>query len=298
MLIYLAALQGVPESLHEAAMIDGAGVWSRFLHVTVPMITPAIFFNLVLGIIDSFQVFTDAFIITNGGPGYSTLVYTLYLYRTAFNNLHMGYASALAWVLFMILLAFTAIQLALSRLGLLRGGGSPKGQRPLAPSPRTSHQDHSTIEESNAHGQPSHRSGRPPHRWRASRQAAPPVSLIVTYVLVVALAIVYAFLFYWMVVLSLKNVTEIDNIPPTLWPTMPTPQNYVDALLQPNRFSALLLEHGRHGQSGRHGPHLSNTVVAYGCPHPFPRAQRPVRAGALDYDDPRLGAAHPPVPPL
>jgi multiple sugar transport system permease protein len=96
-------------------MIDGAGIWSRFLHVTVPMITPAIFFNLVLGIIDSFQVFTDAFIITNGGPGYSTLVYTLYLYRTAFNNLQMGYASALAWVLFMILLTFTAIQLALSR---------------------------------------------------------------------------------------------------------------------------------------------------------------------------------------
>jgi multiple sugar transport system permease protein len=115
MLIYLAALQGVPESLHEAAMIDGAGVWSRFANVTVPMITPAIFFNLVLGIIDSFQVFTDAFIITNGGPGYSTLVYTLYLYRVAFQNMQMGYGSALAWILFMILLFFTAVQLALSR---------------------------------------------------------------------------------------------------------------------------------------------------------------------------------------
>jgi multiple sugar transport system permease protein len=127
MLIYLAALQAVPESLHEAAMIDGAGVLKRFWHVTVPMITPAIFFNMVLGIIGSFQGFTDAFIITQGGPGYSTLLYTLYLYRTAFSDLHMGYAAALAWILFLILLAFTAIQMVLSRRWVYYEGGHPDG---------------------------------------------------------------------------------------------------------------------------------------------------------------------------
>jgi multiple sugar transport system permease protein len=115
MLIYLAALQGVPESLHEAAMMDGAGIWARFRHVTIPMITPAIFFNTVLGFIGSFQVFTAAFIITNGGPGYATTFYILYLYRTAFLDLKMGYASALAWILFAIILTLTAIQLWLSK---------------------------------------------------------------------------------------------------------------------------------------------------------------------------------------
>ena len=123
MLIYLAALQAVPESLHEAAMIDGAGVLKRFWHVTVPMITPAIFFNLVLGVIGSFQGFTDAFIITQGGPGYSTLLYTLYLYRTAFNDLHMGYAAALAWILFLILMTFTAVQMVLSKRWVYYEGG-------------------------------------------------------------------------------------------------------------------------------------------------------------------------------
>jgi multiple sugar transport system permease protein len=130
MLIYLAALQAVPESLHEAAMIDGAGVLKRFWHVTVPMITPAIFFNMVLGIIGSFQGFTDAFIITQGGPGYSTLLYTLYLYRTAFSDLHMGYAAALAWILFLILLAFTAVQMVLSKRWVYyEGGPSDSGGR-------------------------------------------------------------------------------------------------------------------------------------------------------------------------
>lgn len=116
MLIYLAALQSVPAHLHEAAMIDGAGLWHRFRHVTVPMITPAMFFNIVLGIIGSFQVFTAAFIITGGGPANATLMYTLYLYRVAFEALHMGYASALAWVLFLIILFFTVVQLVMSRL--------------------------------------------------------------------------------------------------------------------------------------------------------------------------------------
>lgn len=126
MLIYLAALQSVPESLHEAAMIDGAGVWSRFRNVTLPMISPAIFFNLVLGLIGSFQGgFTESFIITGGGPGYSTTFYSLYLYRTAFQDLHMGYASALAWILFVIIMFFTAIQLTLSRRWVYYEGEGP-----------------------------------------------------------------------------------------------------------------------------------------------------------------------------
>jgi multiple sugar transport system permease protein len=108
-------LQGVPESLHEAAMIDGAGVWQRFLNVTVPMITPSIFFNVVLGFIGSFQVFTAAFIITNGGPGYTTTFYILYLFRTAFQDFKMGYASALAWFLFLVILALTLVQIWISR---------------------------------------------------------------------------------------------------------------------------------------------------------------------------------------
>jgi multiple sugar transport system permease protein len=128
MLIYLAALQGVPESLHEAAMIDGAGVWSRFLHITLPMISPAIFFNLILGLIGSFQGgFTEALIITNGGPGYATTFYSLYLYRTAFLDFQMGYASALAWFLFIIIMTFTAVQMAASRRWVYYEGESQPG---------------------------------------------------------------------------------------------------------------------------------------------------------------------------
>jgi multiple sugar transport system permease protein len=116
MLIYLAALQSVPAHLHEAAKIDGANVLHRFRHVTLPMITPATFFNIVLGIIGSFQVFTAAFIITAGGPANATLFYTLHLYRVAFEGLKMGYASALAWFLFLMILAVTVVQLLMARM--------------------------------------------------------------------------------------------------------------------------------------------------------------------------------------
>jgi multiple sugar transport system permease protein len=115
MLIYLAGLQGVSEALYEAAEIDGAGTWSRFRYVTVPMITPSIFFNLVIGFIGSFQVFTTAYVATGGGPVNATLFYVLYLYQMAFQSFWMGYASALAWVLFIIILLFTLVQLRLSR---------------------------------------------------------------------------------------------------------------------------------------------------------------------------------------
>ena len=115
MVIFLAGLQSVPLTLQEAASIDGAGVLRRFWHVTVPMITPVIFFNLVLGIIGSFQVFTVAFIATGGGPINSTLFYVLWLYQHAFEFLRMGYASTLGWVLLAIVMFFTAINFLVGR---------------------------------------------------------------------------------------------------------------------------------------------------------------------------------------
>lgn len=108
MLIYLAGLQGIPTDLYEAAEIDGAGSWSRFRHVTIPMMTPVIFFNLVINMIYAFQVFVQPFIMTQGGPRYATLFYVLYLYQNAFQFFRMGYASALAWVLFAVILILTA----------------------------------------------------------------------------------------------------------------------------------------------------------------------------------------------
>ena len=109
MIIYLAGLQSVPTQLYEAAEIDGAGSWRKFRNVTLPMISPTIFFNLIMGVIGSFQVFTSSFIMTQGGPAYATLFYVLYLYMKAFNYLQMGYACALAWILFAIILALTLI---------------------------------------------------------------------------------------------------------------------------------------------------------------------------------------------
>jgi len=116
MVIFLAGLQGVPTELYEAAGIDGANNWHQFRKITLPMISPAIFFNLVIGIIGSFQVFTTAFVATAGGPQNATLFYVLYLYRNAFQYFKMGYASALAWVLFMIVLVLTLIQFRVARL--------------------------------------------------------------------------------------------------------------------------------------------------------------------------------------
>lgn len=114
MVIYLAGLQGVPGYLYEAADIDGAGALQRFRNVTLPLLTPTIFFTTIMGIIGSFQVFSAAFIMTNGGPNNSTLFYVLLLYRNAFQYLRMGYASSMAWVLFVIIAVFTYIQFAAS----------------------------------------------------------------------------------------------------------------------------------------------------------------------------------------
>jgi multiple sugar transport system permease protein len=107
MLLYLAGLQGIPTALYEAAEIDGASSWQRFWQITIPMLTPTIYFNLLMNIIGSFQVFTQVYIMTNGGPNNATLTMVLYLYRLGFINLRFGYASALAWILFAIILIFT-----------------------------------------------------------------------------------------------------------------------------------------------------------------------------------------------
>jgi multiple sugar transport system permease protein len=111
MIIYLAGLQGIPTALYEAAKIDGAGAWHRFWHVTIPMMTPVIFYNLVMGLIGSFQYFTEVYVATSGdgGPVRSTLVYNLYLYQNAFRYFEMGYASTLAWFLLLLTLGATLL---------------------------------------------------------------------------------------------------------------------------------------------------------------------------------------------
>jgi multiple sugar transport system permease protein len=111
MIIYLAGLQGVPTNLYEAAKIDGANALRRFWHITIPMMTPVIFYNLVLGLIGAFNYFTEVYVVTNGegGPVRSTLFYNLYLYQNAFKFFKMGYASALAWILFLIVFLVTLL---------------------------------------------------------------------------------------------------------------------------------------------------------------------------------------------
>ena len=109
MLIYLAALQDVPQELYDVASLDGASLWRKFRHVTVPMISPIILFNTIVGLIGAFQYFTEAYVITEGGPGDSTLFYSLYLFNNAFAYFKMGYASAMAWLLFLVILILTFI---------------------------------------------------------------------------------------------------------------------------------------------------------------------------------------------
>ena len=117
MIIFLAGLKQIPNELYEAAAVDGAGSWRQFWLITLPMLTPVIFFNLVLQIINSFQAFTPAFIVSGGtgGPLDSTLFYTLYLYFQGFANFRMGYAAAMAWVLLLIIGVVTAIAFLSSR---------------------------------------------------------------------------------------------------------------------------------------------------------------------------------------
>lgn len=109
MVIFLAALKGVPEDLYEAASLDGAGKWKQFFKITVPMITPVIFYNLVTQICQAFQEFNGPFIITRGGPNGATTLVTLLVYNNAFKTFEMGMASAIAWILFMIVATLSAV---------------------------------------------------------------------------------------------------------------------------------------------------------------------------------------------
>lgn len=109
MIVNLAGLQSIPNVFYEAAEIDGAGRWTRFTRITLPLLSPTLFFNLVMGVIGSFQVFTQGFIMTQGGPNDATNFYMLYVYRNAFEFFKMGYASALAWILFVLILALTLL---------------------------------------------------------------------------------------------------------------------------------------------------------------------------------------------
>ncbi|MGG6314204.1 carbohydrate ABC transporter permease [Paenibacillus macerans] len=106
-IIFLAGLSGIPKSYYEAIDVDGGGWFCKLRSITIPMLTPTIFFNTVMTIISSFQVFNEAYILTQGGPNNKSLFFVFYLWRTAFNETEMGYASALAWVLFIIILFFT-----------------------------------------------------------------------------------------------------------------------------------------------------------------------------------------------
>jgi len=124
MLIFLAGLQGVPESLMDAAEIDGAGRWQKFRNITLPMISPTMLFNLILGVIGALKVFTIAFVATQGGPSYATWFFALHIYQQAFSYFRMGYGSALAWLFVVMLLIFTYIQLMISRRWVYYAGGS------------------------------------------------------------------------------------------------------------------------------------------------------------------------------
>lgn len=125
MIVFLAGLQGIPVELYEASSIDGAGAWDRLRSVTLPMLSPVIFFNLIVGVIGSFQIFTSVFIISGGqgGPSNSTLFLVLYLYQNGFDFFRMGYASTLAWLLFAIVLIFTALQFLGARRWVHYEGG-------------------------------------------------------------------------------------------------------------------------------------------------------------------------------
>lgn len=132
-IIYLAGLQGVPTDLYDAARVDGANTWQRFRHITLPMTSPVIFYNLVLGLIGAFQYFTEVYVAGSanndlGGPARATLFYNIYLYQNAFKYFHMGYASTMAWILFLIVLGLTLLLFRSSEFwvyyeGQLKGRG-------------------------------------------------------------------------------------------------------------------------------------------------------------------------------
>ncbi len=124
MVIFLAALQDVPRSLYDAALVDGAGALARFRHITIPMTTPAILFVLITDLIDAFQQFTFPYLLTGGGPVDSTEFYGIYLYHNAFQFFKMGYASAMAWILFIVIVVFTVLVFRTSARWVYYGGAT------------------------------------------------------------------------------------------------------------------------------------------------------------------------------
>jgi multiple sugar transport system permease protein len=120
---FLAALQDVPRSLYEAATVDGANAWHKFWHVTIPICSPVILYNLIMAFIAGFQTFTLPYILTNGGPNLSTEMYAMHLYRDAFTNLRMGKASAMAWLLFIVIVVFTGVLFKSSARWVYYGSG-------------------------------------------------------------------------------------------------------------------------------------------------------------------------------
>ena len=119
MIIYLAGLQGIPAHFYEAAKIDGASGWQMFWRITMPLLSPTHFFMLVTGVIGSFQVFDSVYLMTGGGPGNASRVYNLYLFQQAFRYQHMGYASAMAWIVFHIIFMITLVQLRYFQKGVV-----------------------------------------------------------------------------------------------------------------------------------------------------------------------------------
>ncbi|MFI6345983.1 carbohydrate ABC transporter permease [Streptomyces sp. NPDC050560] len=128
MVIFLAGLKQIPTELYDAVSVDGAGAWGRFRHITLPLLSPVVFFNILLETINSFQAFTPAFIISNGtgGPADSTLFYTLYLYQRGFTDFRFGYASAMAWVLLAVVGVVTALMFRVSRVWVFYGDGAER----------------------------------------------------------------------------------------------------------------------------------------------------------------------------
>lgn len=127
MVLFLGSLQAIPQEVYEAASMDGAGKLRQFFTITLPLITPMLFFNLVLSVIATFQTFTSAFVATNGGPLDSTLFLVLYIYRQAFEYFNMGYASALAWVLLIIIMIFTLLLVRSQRFWVFYLGEEVRG---------------------------------------------------------------------------------------------------------------------------------------------------------------------------
>ncbi len=115
MIIYLGGLQGIPTQFYEAAIIDGANRRQTFFRITIPMISPVLLYNLIVGVINTLQAFTQAYVMTDGGPNNATLLYMLFLYRNAFKWFKMGYASAMAWIMFVVIISCTLLILKSAR---------------------------------------------------------------------------------------------------------------------------------------------------------------------------------------